>query len=343
MLTCKLWRATGFMVVLGILAVACAQPARPTASEPARPGASAAVTLRGLSGWERNISYSQPFLQFADRLSQKTNGELQVQYAGPEVVPPFEGLTAVSSGAFDLLYTTPAYYVTNLPESPALQFAVGPCQRYREAGVFDLYDQLHRQKTNSTFLGCAGGGSGFVFLTREPVQSLDYFKGKKMRGDQLRVPILEAVGASPVVIPPAEVYTALERKVVDGIAWPENGILERKFEEVVKYMIKPSWLVVKLGYVMNLDAYNRLPPHLQQALRETIYELEDESESLFKRETEKEQAELQKQGMQILTLPPAEAEKLLKLIDDAAWSAMDKASPEWGPKLREAFARVPAR
>ena len=48
--------------------------------------------------------------------------------------------------------------------------------------------------------------------------------GKKMRTTPLYTPFFKAMGATTKNISPAEVYTALERGVVDGLAWPEGGV-----------------------------------------------------------------------------------------------------------------------
>jgi TRAP-type C4-dicarboxylate transport system substrate-binding protein len=251
-------------------------------------------------------------------------------------------MTAVSNGVYDLTHTSPSFYGTALPEGNAIQFAVGECKKYRDAGAIPLLDQVHRERTKTMLLGCSGGGHGFVFITKDSVESLDYFKGKKMRATALYSPILQALGASPVEVAPAEVYTALERRVVDGVAWPEMGIKERKLQEVLKYMVKPTWLEVRETMVMNVNSFNRLPPHLQKAVQDTALEMESEYDAFFRQTAQKEQAELQQEGMQIITLPKAEGDKLQQVVSDATWGTIVAASPEWGPKLREAFTKAAA-
>ncbi len=345
----------GVLCVMALVAAACSpatSPGKPSAGATTAPAAKStaapqqatapaknAVRLRVVSSWERNITFAQPLLRLSERLEKNSNGELTIEFVGPDVVPPFEAVTATSRGVVDMAHTTPAFYATNLPEANALHFATGTCEQYRRAGALDVLDQVHREKTNTAFLGCGGGGAGFVFLTKDPVQNIEYFRGKKIRTTGLYTPILDALGASPVEIPPAEVYTALERGVMDGVAWPENGIIERKLQEVVKYMVKPTWFEVRLSTLINVDAWNRLPPHLQTVLQNTVLEMEPEADAFFRELTQKEQADLQQQGMTIVTLPPAEGEKLLRIVEDSTWAKIERDSPEWGPRLREAFTR----
>jgi TRAP-type C4-dicarboxylate transport system substrate-binding protein len=313
------------------------------ADKAAAPAGKAAVTIRAISSWERNISYAQPLLELIQRLNRNSNGEIQMTFAGPEVVPPFESVTSVTRGAYDFVHTAPAFYATNLAEANAIQLMQGPCDIYRKAGAMDLFDQVHRQKVSSTYIGCTGGGAGFIFLTKDPVTSIDYFKGKKMRTTGFYTPVLNALGASTVEVPPAEVYQALERRVIDGVPWPENGILERKLEEIVKHMTKPVWGEVRLTAIMNTAAWDRLSPNHQKVLRDTVLEMEPWSDDYFRQATVKEQAELQQKGMTITTLPKAEGDKLLQTVSDAVWGDIQKASPDWGPRLRDAFTKAAPR
>jgi TRAP-type C4-dicarboxylate transport system substrate-binding protein len=333
-----------------VLAVACA-PAAPApapkapaqqAPKAAEPAAKTPVTLRVISSWERPILWAQPLLELSKRVEQNSKGELILQFHGPEVVPPFEGVTAVSRGAFDAVHTTPAFYVTNLPEANAILAMQGTCDSFRTAGAMKLFDEVHRAKTNTTLVGCTGGGAGFVFVTNDRVESLEFFRGKKMRTTGFYTPIFEALGASPIEIPPADVYTALQRRVADGLAWPELGLLERKLHEVQRYIVKPTWGEVRLVLLVNVDSWNRLPPHLQKVLSDTVLEMEPWGDQFFREASSKEQAELQRLGMQIINLPPAEGERLLKLVNGAIWNRIVQDSPDWGPRLREAFARARA-
>jgi TRAP-type C4-dicarboxylate transport system substrate-binding protein len=201
-------------------------------------------------------------------------------------------------------------------------------------------DEIHREKFNVSFLGVPSSGIGFVMLTKAPVRNLEFFKGKKMRTTPLYTPLLKALGASTVTIAPAEVYPALERGVADGLAWPEFGIEERKLQEVVKYMLFPTYYDVRTALLINKGTFDKLPPHLQKLLIETVVEVEEWGVKAFRDEADKEQDRLKKQGMEIIRLPDAEAKRYLQIARDAIWEQIIKDSPKNGPRLKETFIKA---
>ena len=58
--------------------------------------------------------------------------------------------------------------------------------------------------------------------------------------------------------PPGEVYTALERGVVDGYGWPIGGIFDLNWQEKTKYRVDPGFYDAEVSLIMNLDAYKKL-------------------------------------------------------------------------------------
>jgi TRAP-type C4-dicarboxylate transport system substrate-binding protein len=74
---------------------------------------------------------------------------------------------------------------------------------------------------------------------------------------------------------------------------------------------------------------------------DTFREMEPEFDDFFRQAARKEQEELQREGVQIVRLPEPEASKLLELVDEALWSKIERDSPDFARKLREALATVP--
>ena len=72
-----------------------------------------------------------------------------------------------------------------------------------------------------------------------------------------------AAGATVVQIAPGEVYTALERGVVDGYGWPMIGIFDLGWHERTKYRLEPGFYAIELGVVFNLASWNKLTPRAE--------------------------------------------------------------------------------
>ena len=77
---------------------------------------------------------------------------------------------------------------------------------------------------------------------------------------------IKGLGGNPVVIPPTEVYAALERNVVDGYCWPAVGIRDWGWQKQTKYIVDPGFYQVPNPLVMNLKTWNKLPKKLQDLL-----------------------------------------------------------------------------
>src|SRR3546814_12271827 len=93
-------------------------------------------------------------------------------------------------------------------------------------------------------------------------------------------PLIDSLGGSATIIPPAEIYSALERGVVDGAAWPVFGPLQYKWHEVTNYMLKPTFGQNTHQIFINIRRWDRLSEQEQQLLIDRKSILEGTSESI---------------------------------------------------------------
>jgi TRAP-type C4-dicarboxylate transport system substrate-binding protein len=255
-------------------------------------------------------------------------------------VPPFQSAEPVSKGVFDLAQTSPTFYASALPDANAIYPEKASVKSLHASGAIKLLDEVHREKLGVILLGVPSSGIGFTLITKAPARNLEFFKGKKIRTVPLYTPLLKALGAATVTIAPAEVYPALERGVVDGVGWPEIGIEERKFHEVAKYMLFPTYYDVRSTQIMNRASFEKLPPELQKLLMDTVREVEEWGARVFREEAEAERERLRKQGVETVTLPEAEGKRFLELARETLWEQVLKDSPKYGARLKEVFTKA---
>ena len=107
------------------------------------------------------------------------------------------------------------------------------------------------------------------------IQTLEDFRNIKLRTTGAWAEIAGKLGASTVTLPGAEVYTALERGVVDATEWSTPSLNEPAgFHKVAKYIIVPgihSPTVVQ-EVIVNKRAWNSLSAR-QQGVIETACDL----------------------------------------------------------------------
>jgi TRAP-type C4-dicarboxylate transport system substrate-binding protein len=149
-------------------------------------------------------------------------------------------------------------------------------------------------------------------------------------------PFFEAMhAAATLTIAPGEVYTALERGVIDGFGWPLTGLFDRSLQEQVKYRVEPGFYSNNIGVLINLNAWNKLNEQQKDVLNKAAVWMEGlsiaENPALFAKEKQRH-AEA---GIQTIAMSEADAREFTKLAYDTAWATIIKNSPQDGPKLRE--------
>ena len=319
----------GFFVVFFTFAALVA-PKGPAQAQP--------VTLKAVTAWPKTASEYKAFAAFVDAAEQmvakKYPGELKIQYiGGPEAVKTPDQVQAAQRGMVDMVFTTNAYYVSLLPEVDALKLSAFTPAEERTKGAWAYVNQLH-EKIGLYYLARLGLGTQFHLYLKKPIKNAD-LKGFNIRVSPMYLQVIKGLGGNPVVIPPTEVYAALERNVVDGYCWPSVGIGDWGWQKQTKYVVDPGFYQVPNPLVMNLKTWNGLPKKLQDLLTDAATESEKKVVADFDELAKKERPNLLKEGIQVIDLPPAEKEKFLKVAYDEGWKDILEKSPQTGAKLKE--------
>jgi TRAP-type C4-dicarboxylate transport system substrate-binding protein len=203
----------------------------------------------------------------------------------------------------------------------------------RASGAWAYYNDLHEKKLGLYFLGRIGTDLPFSLYLNKPIKTAD-LRGFNIRVSPMYLQLIKGLGGNPVVIPPTEVYTALERKVVDGYAWPTVGIRDWGWEKHTKYIVEPRFYTGPHPMVMNLKTWNGLPKKFKDVIMEAAMEAERKIVAYYVEEIKKEFTLLKQAGMEVIDLPPVEKEKFLKIAYEEGWKDVLQKCPETGPKLK---------
>jgi TRAP-type transport system periplasmic protein len=295
------------------------------------------VVITAVTGWFKDYVFNEGLFELQKELDKKSEGRLKIDWkGGPEVAPPFEQIQPLKDGVFQMLNTSGAYYTHMVPEAVLMDYLDGPIAGLRKAGIIDVFDKVNQQKAGVKLLGLTSSGTPYHLFMKRPISSLSDFKGKKMRGTPTYIPLIEGLGASPVVIPASEIYTALERGVVDGFAWPRMGIEEQKLHEVACCVINPGFWTVRTVLLMNLQTWNKLSRDEQNFLMDTLTKVEEE---MGNRHAARSASEIQnlvkKHKFRVIDLPEDQA----KRYRDIAYTEPFK---YWAKKMPDFTAEVEA-
>ncbi|RXT08039.1 TRAP transporter substrate-binding protein DctP [Ammoniphilus sp. CFH 90114] len=268
-------------------------------------------------------------------VEEETQGAVKIDWiGGPESVPVKEQFDAVRNGMVDIGFNVSSYYGHLMPESHSLHLSPYTPWEEREKGYFD-YMSKQFEGQGLVYLGRWLGPSPFYFWSNKEVKSLDELKGLKFRSNPTYHDIMTAVGMVPVEIVPGEVYTSLERKMVDGFGFPLLGPHQSGWTEVTKYVIEEPFLNQNATILMNSDAFNSLSPDIQEKMLELTAAFEKEMVEHFNQENEKEWNAIQQAGVTRIKLPDAESEKFRKLVRDVKWESLQKTAPEQYDDLKK--------
>ncbi len=185
--------------------------------------------------------------RFAKRLSDMSDGRIQVQYfAGGERVKPFDSFDEVASGNAQI-YHGAEYYWKGKHPAWAYFTAVPFGLTYTEINAWirfgggqELWDELGAE-FGLKGLMCGNTGVQMGGWFRKEIESVDDFKGLKMRMPGLGGDVLAKLGASPVSLPGSQIYENLVSGSIDATEWvgPWNDIA-MKFYEAAKYYYYPG-------------------------------------------------------------------------------------------------------
>jgi len=296
----------------------------------------AEVTLKAVSVFAKDSFFDRKFEGFVKKVNEEGKGLIQIRMiGGPESMPPFEVGNALRAGVVDLANTTGVFHANLVPEALALSFSSTPMSEVRANGGYELMDKIHREKGNMVWLGRVNDGLKYHIYTNKKPED-NSFKGMKLRSVPVYRSFFQSLGALPLQVPPGEVYTALERGVVDGYGWPSVGIFDLGWQEKTKYRIDPGFYNVEVSLFLNQDTWKKLDDEQRAFLRDQMKQLEaryGEDEVL----AEKEKQQLQDAGIEIITLPPDQAKEFVAKANESAWKAIDQASPKYAPELRKLF------
>ena len=233
------------------------------------------MTLRFATIKNRQLSQGQQWNHFAELVNQATGGKVKVQvfYDGT-LFGERTAVEAVLNGSVDIGTSANPQYA---PWTDAMLWMDMPYVVDDQAGLRKLLDgapgaairQSMEQKPGLKVLMMIDTGGGRPVLTvSKQVKTPADLKGMKVRS--VSSPVDQAIwrswGASPTPIDFAEVYSALQSKVVDGYGPNWSDAIGTKQVEQIKYAADVNYIVGTQLAVMRLDKFNALPKELQDIL-----------------------------------------------------------------------------
>lgn len=182
-------------------------------------------------------------------------------------------------------------------------------------------------------------GLNSIHMGSKPVRNLEDLKGKIIGFGGGKTPplVLKSLGASPESIQSPDIYTSLEKKVIDGMLFPIDSLKGYKLAEVVKYTTRLDYGSASNFVAMSMRAWNSLSPADQKIITDLIpWALEAQGKS-FRDDVGSAIEVGKKAGVEFIDLSPAERAKWDEALKplDKKWAADMDAAGLPGTKVYE--------
>ena len=210
--------------------------------------------------------------RIADLVEEMSDGQMQITvYGAGEQVPAFGVFDAVSSGSHQMGHSGGYFWKGKIPAAQfftSVPFGLTADEInawVNRGGGLELWREIYEPFNIYPIPAGNTGTQMFGWFNKE-INSLEDVKGLKMRIPGIGGEVLKEAGGIPVTLPGGELFTALQTGVIDATEWvgPYND-LTFGFHQAAKYYYYPGWHEPgpMLELLINMDAWNSLPKHLQ--------------------------------------------------------------------------------
>ncbi len=180
--------------------------------------------------------------RFAQRIKDISGGSLEIKiYPKNTLIPALAVFDATSSGQIDAFHSGPYYWkgknsAFSLYSGLPFGFTTEEINSWiLYGGGLELWREQYAKYNLYPFMG---GNTNYQMggWYRKPINSIEDRQGLKMRIPGLGGEVFAKMGANPILLPAGEIYTSLERGVIDATEWVGPALdIKMGFYKVAPY------------------------------------------------------------------------------------------------------------
>lgn len=273
------------------------------------------VTLT-LSSWDNENGSSVPaWKQMIKDLDEATKGNVKVKvFYSQALGKAKEHYEMAAKGIADICFINTGFTPGRFPLNELPAFSTVPSAVMNGKGLLEIMKKGYLDKEYAGVkLLHVYGSSPSHFLWRKGVKgaaNLEELKGKKIRVPTTGAAnLLKALGASPVAIPMPEVYTALERGVIDGTFTSINVLDVFNLSQVCDQVTMADGPAFGFSLVMSPKTWNALSPEAKGFFEKTTAKYVEMVGRTF---DEQDELSIKRHTPKTYTLSPAEKQIISK-------------------------------
>ncbi|MFY0991714.1 TRAP transporter substrate-binding protein [Halomonas sp. C05BenzN] len=234
--------------------------------------AQASTTLRMAHFWPDGSGINQEIFQaWADAVEAQSGGELVIEnYPSQTLTRADQAYQGAVNGISDIAITAQGYTAGRFPLSQIVELpGVSDTASQGACILQSLYDDGHiaGEYDDTKVLYLFTTGPGYIHTVDTDVQSPGDLEGLRIRRPTaVAGQMLENLGAQPVGMPAPDIYTSLQRGVVDGLSFPWEGMKVFRLNELANYHTQVPFYSLIFVATMNQRSFDALSPEQQAVI-----------------------------------------------------------------------------
>jgi TRAP-type mannitol/chloroaromatic compound transport system substrate-binding protein len=306
-----------------------------TIAMPAVLRAQASIKWKMQSMWQAGSVNQMVFDDWTKKVKEMTGGQIEIEaLAVGTIIAYTETLSAMRDGVLDSHHSS-APYASGLEPALALIGDLNgayenPYQMqmwFEYGGGLELARETYK-RFNTYYIGPVWWGVESV-PAKKPLRTIEDFKGVKMRVPEgLGAEVWHRVGAGVVTLPGSEVYTALDRGVIEATDWGTLGMNnDLGFHKIAKHPLYPGFHSMPAAEVaVNMTKWNALPPDLKALMEVAVRDFARDMIQRIALEDLKAAESAKAAGVELVNWSPEER-KRFRTLAQQAWAGWAKKSP----------------
>jgi len=256
--------------------------------------------------------------EFCDRVNARLEGRFVITpvYASSLGVKGPDVATALGKGAFEADYVAFPYLAGDIPVLGVMGLPALLRNNFEGFAAHDVVTPYYRselEKRNIKLIGSPYLFPKQVVWSKKPLKEVGDFKGLTFRGfSPEHTMLLDELESVVISISMPEVYTALERGMLDAIIGSTASAQAVSAWEVLDYGIDMTFALADSGLIVNKDAWEALPAEYQLIITEEANRTAAEQNYKSIMEEEKGWAMLAEKGITRITPSPQLFEDIVK-------------------------------
>lgn len=230
------------------------------------------------TAWPESMFLQEIPQKFAEDVKKASNGRLEIEvHAAGEIMGGGEVLDAADMGTIEAYHAATNMWIGKMPSAPfftSIPMLLDPSLRLGwvyDGGGLELWQKMYDEAgLNIQVVPLGFTGPEVLAWSNKEMVSLEDWNGVKYRTAGWWAEILKERGVSVTTTPAGEVYSGLERGIIDAAEFATPNIDRGLgFDEVAKFYTGPGMHQPTTMYYLgiNKDSWSELPKDLQEIVQ----------------------------------------------------------------------------